>query len=72
MATIPRPTSPRPTSQGPTPHGPTSRGRREDRTIRATIDAHAPHARQEFRAGLTVVALFLVGLAIIFSVQLPG
>ncbi len=46
--------------------------RREDDTIRATVDAHAPHARQEFRAGLTVLALFLVGLAIIFSVQLPS
>jgi hypothetical protein len=57
MATMPRPGAP---------------GRREDSTIRATIEAHAPHARQEFRAGLTVVALFLVGLAVIFSVQLPS
>ena len=57
MATLPRRTLP---------------DRREDKTIRATIDAHAPHARQEFRAGLAVVALFLVGLAIIFSVPLPN
>jgi hypothetical protein len=57
MATLPRRTLP---------------DRREAKTIRATIDAHAPHARQEFRAGLAVVALFLAGLAIIFSVPLPG
>jgi len=46
--------------------------RREDETIRATVDAHAPHARQEFRTGLAVVALFLIGLAIIFSVPVPS
>jgi hypothetical protein len=39
--------------------------------IRATIEAHAPRARQEFRAGLVVLAVFVVGLAVIFSVGTP-
>lgn len=57
MATMPRPTM---------------RRRRDDDDIRATIEAHAPRARQEFRAGLAVAALFLIGLAIIFSVPVPS
>jgi hypothetical protein len=46
--------------------------RPEDANIRATVKAHAPHARQEFRAGLAVLAVFVVGLAIIFSVNVPS
>jgi len=45
--------------------------RPDDDDIRATIEAHAPRARREFHAGLVVLAVFVVGLAVIFSVGTP-
>lgn len=45
--------------------------RRQDDDVRATIDAHAPRARLEFRAGLVALAVFVAGLAVIFSAGTP-
>jgi hypothetical protein len=54
----------------------TMRADRDDaafrRARRETISEHAAHARQEFRAGLMAATVFLVGLALIISLGLPG
>jgi len=49
-----------------------ARHREDDEVVRATVQAHEGQVRQEFRAGLVAVAVFAVGLAIIFGVGSPS